>query len=76
MRSICINRRRIRSSSSPYPGGKLWFGGAFKIIQDEEQHGNVTAVDYNTGKIAWQKKTPLPMMGGALSHRRRSHVHR
>lgn len=29
--------------------------------------GNVTAVDYNTGKIAWQKKTPLPMMGGALT---------
>ena len=53
--------------SSPYPGGKLWFGGSFKIIQDEEQHGNVTAVDYNTGKIVWQKKTPLPMMGGALA---------
>ena len=52
---------------SPYPGGKLWFGGSFQIIQDEEQHGNVTAVDYNTGKIAWQKKTPLPMIGGALT---------
>ena len=53
--------------SSPYPGGKLWFGGSFQIIQEEEQHGNVTAVDYNTGKIAWQVKTPLPMMGGALA---------
>ena len=30
-------------------------------------HGNVTAVDYNTGKIKWQVKTPLPMMGGALA---------
>ena len=53
--------------SSPYPGGKLWLGGAFKIIPGSEQFGNVTAVDYNTGKIAWQVKTPLPMMGGALT---------
>jgi alcohol dehydrogenase (cytochrome c) len=53
--------------SSPYPGGRLWFGGSFKAIEGEDQHGNITAVDYNTGKIAWQKKTPLPMMGGALT---------
>ena len=53
--------------SSPYPGGKLWLGGAFKVIPAREQFGNVTAVDYNTGKIAWQVKTPLPMMGGALT---------
>ncbi|HZP08877.1 pyrroloquinoline quinone-dependent dehydrogenase [Methyloceanibacter sp.] len=54
-------------TSSPYPGGKLWLGGAFKVIPTEESFGNVTAVDYNTGKIAWQVKTPLPMMGGALT---------
>jgi PQQ-dependent dehydrogenase (methanol/ethanol family) len=53
--------------NSPYPGGKLWLGGAFKVIATEESFGNVTAVDYNTGKIAWQVKTPLPMMGGALT---------
>ncbi|HSD93306.1 MAG TPA: PQQ-binding-like beta-propeller repeat protein [Methyloceanibacter sp.] len=53
--------------SSPYPGGKLWLGGAFKVIPGSEQFGNVTAVDYNTGKIKWQKKTPLPMMGGTLT---------
>jgi PQQ-dependent dehydrogenase (methanol/ethanol family) len=53
--------------SSPYPGGKLWLGGAFKVIPGSDQFGNVTAVDYNTGKIKWQKKTPLPMMGGALA---------
>ena len=62
--------------SSPYPGGKLWLGGAFKVIASEEQWGNVTAVDYNTGKIAWQVKTPQPMMGGALDHGRRADVHR
>src|SRR5262245_26788816 len=32
--------------SSAYPEGKLWLGGAFKVIPSEEQWGNVTAVDY------------------------------
>ncbi len=53
--------------SSPYPDGKLWLGGAFKVIPTEEQAGNITAVDYNTGKIKWQVKTPQPMMGGAFT---------
>ncbi len=53
--------------SSPYPGGKLWLGGAFKGVPGEAQGGNVTAVDYNTGKIAWQVKTPEPMIGGSLA---------
>jgi PQQ-dependent dehydrogenase (methanol/ethanol family) len=53
--------------SSPYPGGKLWLGGAFKVIATEESAGNVTAVDYNTGKIKWQVKTPEPMIGGILA---------
>ncbi len=53
--------------ASPYPGGKLWLGGAFKVIPSEEQWGNVTAVDYDTGKIAWQVKTPQPMIGGVLA---------
>jgi alcohol dehydrogenase (cytochrome c) len=53
--------------SSPYPQGKLWLGGAFKVIPGEEQAGNVTAVDYNTGKIRWQVKTPQPMIGGILA---------
>ncbi len=53
--------------SSSYPAGKLWLGGAFKIIPTEEQWGNVTAVDYNTGKIKWQVKTQQPMIGGILA---------
>src|SRR5712691_8486640 len=53
--------------SSPYPNGKLWLGGAFKVIPTEEQAGNITAVDYNTGKIRWQVKTPQPMIGGILA---------
>ena len=53
--------------STPYPGGKLWLGGAFKVTWCEEVFGNVTAVDYNTGKIKWQVQTQLPMIGGALA---------
>ena len=53
--------------SSPYPNGKLWLGGAFKVIPDEEQWGNVSAVDYNTGKIRWKVKTPEPMIGGIMA---------
>ena len=53
--------------STPYPKGKLWLGGAFKVIPAEEQWGNVTAVDYDSGKIKWQVKTQQPMIGGILA---------
>jgi alcohol dehydrogenase (cytochrome c) len=45
----------------------LWLGGAFTAIPGEAQWGNITAVDYNTGKIKWQVKTPEPMIGGILA---------
>jgi alcohol dehydrogenase (cytochrome c) len=53
--------------NSPYPNGKLWLGGAFKVIPTEAQAGNITAVNYDTGKIKWQVKTPEPMIGGILA---------
>jgi PQQ-dependent dehydrogenase (methanol/ethanol family) len=53
--------------STPYPEGKLWLGGAFKVIPDEEQWGNVTAVAYDTGMIRWKVKTGQPMIGGILA---------
>ena len=45
------------------------FGSAApsRLFQPRSSAGNVTAVDYNTGKIKWQVKTPQPMMGGALA---------
>lgn len=52
---------------TPYPEGKLWLGGAFKVIPDEQQWGNVSAVDYNTGKLRWKVKTQQPMIGGILA---------
>src|SRR5260370_33719420 len=50
--------------NSPYPNGKLWLGGAFQAIPGQTQAGNITAVDYNTGKIKWAGKTPEPLLRG------------
>ena len=52
---------------APYPDGKLWLGGAFTVIPGAEQWGNITAVEYNSGNIAWQVKTQMPMIGGILA---------
>jgi glucose dehydrogenase len=54
-------------AEEPYPDGKLWLGGAFTNIPGGIQTGNITAVNYNTGKIVWQVKTPQPMIGGILA---------
>src|SRR5216683_787071 len=41
--------------AAKYPGGsKLWLGGAFKVIASEKQWGRVSAVDVDTGKVAWK----------------------
>lgn len=53
--------------STPYPEGKLWLGGSFDVIPEEEQWGNVSAVDYDTGKIRWKVRTEQPMIGGILA---------
>ena len=52
---------------STYLPGKSWFGGSMKLLEDEVQWGNVSAVDFNTGRIRWQVKTPQPMIGGVLA---------
>jgi PQQ-dependent dehydrogenase (methanol/ethanol family) len=54
-------------AEEPYPDGKLWLGGAFTNVPGGIQTGNITAVNYNTGKIVWQVKTPQPMIGGILA---------
>jgi alcohol dehydrogenase (cytochrome c) len=50
-----------------YPGGKLWLGGAFKVIPGEQQWGKLSAVNIDTGKIAWDYKTEQPLIGGVLA---------
>jgi len=51
----------------PYPGGKLWLGGAFKTIPSEQQWGQLVAVNIDTGKVVWKVKTPQPLIGGTLA---------
>jgi len=53
--------------ASKYPGGKLWLGGAFKTIPSEKQTGRLSAVNIDTGKVAWKFDTDEPLIGGVLS---------
>jgi alcohol dehydrogenase (cytochrome c) len=50
-----------------YPGGKLWLGGAFKVIASEKQWGRLAAVNIDTGKLAWKFDTEQPLIGGVLA---------
>ncbi len=52
---------------SKYPGGKLWLGGAFKVIAGEKQFGRLAAVNLDTGKMAWKFATEQPLIGGVLA---------
>jgi glucose dehydrogenase len=54
--------------AAKYPGGsKLWLGGAFKTIPSEKQWGRVSAVNVDTGKVAWKHDTEQPLIGGGLA---------
>ena len=53
--------------TAKYPGGKLWLGGAFKVVEGEKQWGRVAAVNVDTGKMAWKFDTEQPLIGGALA---------
>jgi alcohol dehydrogenase (cytochrome c) len=50
-----------------YPGGKLWLGGAFKVIPGEKQWGRLAAVNIDTGKMVWKVDTEQPLIGGVLA---------
>ena len=50
-----------------YPEGKLWLGGAFKVIATEKQWGRLAAVNIDTGKMAWKFDTEQPLIGGVLA---------
>jgi len=53
--------------SVPWRRGRLWLGGAFKGVPGAVQSGNISAVNIDTGKIAWQYKSKQPMIGGSLT---------
>jgi len=51
------------------PGGP-WIGrhtGGVMKRADGPQSGTLTAIEVNSGKIAWQYKSPQPMFGGVLA---------
>jgi glucose dehydrogenase len=54
-------------AESRYPGGKMWLGGAFKVVPGERQWGRLSAVNLDTGKIAWHYDTDEPLIGGVLA---------
>lgn len=41
-----------------------WWGGVFAV---ERPSGILSAIDLNTGRIAWQHRTPGPLVGGAVA---------
>ncbi len=47
--------------------GALWLGSAFVGIPTEKQYGLVSAINVDTGKLAWQKKVDYPLLGGSMS---------
>jgi len=47
--------------------GALWLGSAFAGIPTEKQYGLLSAIDTDTGKVAWQYKVDYPMIGGSVS---------
>src|SRR4029453_10624004 len=67
-RAVNPKRRRAYAANLPqpmtyhveeakYPGGKLWLGGAFKVIPSEKQWGRLAAVKLDTGKMVWKFDT-------------------
>lgn len=55
-----------RRAFQPREKGRLWLGGSFRHIPEEEQWGVLSAIDVSTGEIAWQRQVPAPMIGGTL----------
>jgi len=47
--------------------GALWLGSAFAGIPTEQQYGLLSAIDTDTGKLAWQYKVDYPLLGGSVS---------
>ena len=48
--------------------GALRLGSAFTNVKEHGlQDGRLVAIDTETGKIAWSKTTPQPLIGGALA---------
>lgn len=57
---------RTEKKSPPIPG-QIRLGSTFKNVPHGIQNGTLSAIDVDTGNIAWNDTVPQPMMGGALA---------
>jgi glucose dehydrogenase len=55
---------KVRPDSLKPPA--MWLGGAF-VANGKPEYGLFSAVDLNSGRVAWQKRVHDPMIGGALA---------
>ncbi len=55
------------SQRTDWQAGRLFLSGAFVALPEEDQWGNVSAVDVDTGEIAWQARTDQPLLSGSLT---------
>ncbi len=56
---------KVTATPQPVAAPAMWLEGAFYGVTP--QAGIFSAVDMNTGKVAWTKIFPDPMIGGALA---------
>ncbi len=54
-------------TTTPLIPGLIRLGSTFANVPGGLQNGTLSAIDVNTGKIAWNQTVPQPMMGGALA---------
>jgi len=54
-------------ATTPNIPGLIRLGSSFANVPGGLQSGTLTAINVNTGKIAWNQTLPQPMIGGALA---------
>ena len=60
---------QMEKAISVYVEGNQFTGGTFIPVdaQDGTAYGHISAIDYQTGEVAWRYKDPEPIMAGVLS---------
>jgi len=66
---LAMNQLMTFTTQQPSPvPGQIRLGSAFTNVKKGAiQDGPFVALNVDTGKIAWQYKSPMPLMGGALA---------
>lgn len=61
--------QQMQKGISVYVEGQLFTGGTFIPVDaaDGSAYGHISAIDFQTGEIAWRYRDPEPIMAGVLS---------